>query len=60
MSRTRTVLVDRSGLRRELWWFPYSAKGEELVRAVLSWRARRGLSGLVAAARRLLGGGGGS
>ncbi len=55
MSRTRSVLVDRSGLRRELWWFPYSEGGRRLVRAVLSWRARRGLGGLWAALRTWMG-----
>lgn len=57
MTRSRSVLVDRSGLARELWWFPYSRRGERLVRAVLSWRARGGVRGLWAAARRFLGGG---
>lgn len=51
MSRTRSVLVDRSGLGRELWWFPYSAKARRLVRAVLAWRARRGVGGMWAGLR---------
>ena len=55
MSRTRTVLVDRLGLRREPWWFPYDEGGQRLTRAILAWRARGGLNGLVHAVKRLLG-----
>lgn len=53
MVRNRTMLVDRIGLGRELWWFPYRPVGERLVAAVTEWRARRGLSGLVGGLRTL-------
>lgn len=57
MTRTRTLFVDRSGLRRELWWFPYSARSANLMRGILEWRGRGGLAGAFGAVRRLLGGG---
>ncbi len=56
MSRTRTLLVDRTGWKRELWWFPYSERGSRAIRALLEWRAGGGLGGLARAARRMLGG----
>ena len=55
MTRSRTFLVDRLGLSREPWWFPYDEGTERLTRAVLALRAGGGLSGLFRAARRLLG-----
>ena len=55
MTRVRTFLVDRLGLAREPWWFPYDEGTDRLTRAVLALRARGGLSGLFRAARRLLG-----
>lgn len=58
MTRVRTLLVHRLGLTREPWWFPYSDAGTRLVRAVLDWRAWRGLGGLLRAARRIMGRGG--
>jgi len=58
MSRVRTVLVHRWGPRRELWWFPYTEGKRRLFRALLDWRATRGLAGLIAAAKRLIGRGG--
>lgn len=54
MTRTRTAFVDRLGLTKEPWWFPYDARGERLTRAVLDWRALGGLRGLIAAAARLV------
>lgn len=53
MTRTRTLLVDRSGLKREPYWFPYSMASVRLWRALLSWRARGGLSGIASLAGRL-------
>jgi len=50
MSRTRTLLADRVGLKRELWWFPYSERGSRFIRALLDWRTGRP----VRAAKRLL------
>lgn len=58
MVRPRTLLVDRFGFGREVWWFPYAPAGERLVEAVTEWRARRGFAGLWRAARVLLGRGG--
>jgi acyl-CoA reductase-like NAD-dependent aldehyde dehydrogenase len=55
MSRTRTLLSDWLGLRREVWWFPYSDRGTALVRALVDLRARGGPAGLVRAVRRLMG-----
>lgn len=43
MSRPRTVLIHRTGLARELWWFPYSRKGMRLVSALLEYRQSSGL-----------------
>lgn len=48
MSRTRTVAVDRLGLRREPWWFPYGPGSSRLVRALIAYRAAGGLSGALA------------
>lgn len=56
MTRTRTLLSDRFGLRREPWWFPYSSGSTRLMRSMLDWRGRGGVGGIVRAARRLLGG----
>jgi len=53
MTRTRTLLVDRFGLKREPYWFPYSRASARLMRAVLAWRARGGWSGLRSLAARL-------
>ncbi len=55
MSRARTMLVHRFGLRREVWWFPYTQGKLRLFRVLLEWRGAGGLRGLFAAARRLLG-----
>ena len=54
MSRTRSVLIDRLGMRRELWWFPYTERSVRLVRALVAFRARGGLWGILAAVRRFL------
>jgi len=56
LTHPRTVLVDRIGLRSEPWWFPYSAGGTRLFRALLHWRGYRGMRGLFRAARSFLGG----
>ncbi|MBW3534991.1 MAG: aldehyde dehydrogenase family protein [Gemmatimonadetes bacterium] len=44
MSRARTVLIHRTGLGRELWWFPYTKKGMRLVRALIQYRQSSGLA----------------
>ena len=51
VTRTRSVVVDRLGLKRELWWFPYSRVSERLLRSLflLRWKGwLRGLPRLVA------------
>ena len=55
MTQTRTMLVDRGGFRSEPWWFPYGPSGERLVEAVIEWRARGGLTGVVGVVRAMLG-----
>ncbi|GMV06057.1 MAG: aldehyde dehydrogenase [Gemmatimonadota bacterium] len=55
MTRTRTLLTDRTGMRRELWWFPYSPSSDRLMKAVLEWRGRGGLAGVLGAVRAFLG-----
>ena len=55
MTRSRTLLTDRAGLRREAYWFPYSKQSVRAMRALLHWRARGGLTGVVAMARQMLG-----
>lgn len=57
MSRVKSILVDRGGLTREPWWFPYSAASLRLSRATASWRRHRGVRGLVAMAWRMVAGG---
>jgi len=57
MSRTRTLLSDRAGLRREPWWFPYTPRSSALVRSILELRGRGGVAGAVRAVRRLMAGG---
>jgi succinate-semialdehyde dehydrogenase/glutarate-semialdehyde dehydrogenase len=54
MSRPHTVFVDRLGLKREPWWFPYSSTGTRLIHAVLDWRGLGGLGGATRAAGRFL------
>jgi len=43
VSRPRSVLVHRTGLSREIWWFPYSERGTRLMRALLGYRQSNGL-----------------
>jgi aldehyde dehydrogenase (NAD+) len=43
MSRTRSVLVHRTGLSKELWWFPYSERSTRLMRALLGYRQASGM-----------------
>jgi acyl-CoA reductase-like NAD-dependent aldehyde dehydrogenase len=56
MTRTRTLLVDRFGMKREPWWFPYSAASLRLMRGTLAWRGHGGLGGLLRGLRRWTGG----
>lgn len=53
MSRTHAVLVDRLGLRRELWWFPHRAGVARLLAAALAVRALGVVRGAGEALRRL-------
>jgi acyl-CoA reductase-like NAD-dependent aldehyde dehydrogenase len=48
VTRTRVTVVDRLGLPREPWWFPYSRATETLLWATLVSRWKRGFRGLVA------------
>ena len=43
LTRTRSVVVHRTGLTRELWWFPYGRKGEKLVELLLEARQGKGV-----------------
>jgi succinate-semialdehyde dehydrogenase/glutarate-semialdehyde dehydrogenase len=52
MSRTRSVLVHRTGLSRELWWFPYSERATRLMRALLVYRQSSGLGRVLHGLRR--------
>jgi hypothetical protein len=55
MTRTKTLFADRSGARREFYWFPYSTRSARVMRALLQWRARGGPGGLAELVRGLLG-----
>ncbi len=55
VTRTRSVLVDRLGLEREPWWFPYSRSSERLVRTLASLRWRGWLRGLTSEAASRIG-----
>lgn len=57
MTRWKSVVVDRGGLAREPWWFPYDPAGLRMARATTSWRRHRGVKGVLALAWRLLAGG---
>ena len=57
MTKVRTVLMHRWGLRRDLWWFPYTRAKMRIFESALVWRARRGVGGLVGAVVRFLRGG---
>ena len=46
MTRTRSVLVDRMGLKREPWWFPYSRSTRRLLEGTLRFRLTGGVRGL--------------
>jgi aldehyde dehydrogenase (NAD+) len=50
VTRTRSIVVDRLGLRREIWWFPYSRSSETALWAGLLFRWKGGFRGLMAGA----------
>jgi acyl-CoA reductase-like NAD-dependent aldehyde dehydrogenase len=54
MTRTRSVLVDRWGMAREPWWYPYTKEMETLMRAGLAARLKGGFRGLLAGAAILI------
>jgi hypothetical protein len=54
MSRPRSVLIHRTGLNRELWWFPYTERGTRLMRALLGYRHSGGVGQVVDVVRRLV------
>jgi acyl-CoA reductase-like NAD-dependent aldehyde dehydrogenase len=43
-TRARAFLVDRPGLRREPWWFPYTPMSRRLMRGIVAWEGLSGLS----------------
>jgi succinate-semialdehyde dehydrogenase/glutarate-semialdehyde dehydrogenase len=47
MTRTRGILIDRFGLEREPWWYPYDRKTQRMLRGTLLARVRGGVGGLV-------------
>jgi acyl-CoA reductase-like NAD-dependent aldehyde dehydrogenase len=46
VTRTKSVVVDRLGLKKEPWWFPYTRNSEVLLWAGLEYRWKGGLKGL--------------
>jgi succinate-semialdehyde dehydrogenase/glutarate-semialdehyde dehydrogenase len=55
MTRTRSIFEDRLGLRREPWWYPYTAFSLRLHRTLVQWRGGSGWDGMVRALRTFLG-----
>ena len=51
LTRTRSVIVHRTGLSRELWWYPYNNRGRRLVQALIEYRQERGWRRLWAGVR---------
>lgn len=51
MTRSRSVTVDRLGLGREPFWFPYGQGSRRLVRALIAYRREGGLRGVLAGLR---------
>ena len=43
LTRQRSVVIHRTGLSKELWWFPYSNKGLKLIRVLLESRQEKGV-----------------
>jgi len=54
MTRIRSILVDRLGLEREPWWFPYSRTTERILKGALLFRLKGGLRGVWAGATHVL------
>jgi acyl-CoA reductase-like NAD-dependent aldehyde dehydrogenase len=51
LTRTRSVIVHRTGLSRELWWYPYNNRGRRLVQALIEYRQEKGWRRLWAGVR---------
>jgi hypothetical protein len=45
------VIVHRTGLSRELWWYPYNNRGRRLVQALIEYRQEKGWRRLWAGVR---------
>jgi hypothetical protein len=45
------VIIHRTGLSRELWWFPYNKKGLRLVQVLMEARQEKGIRRLWAGLR---------
>jgi succinate-semialdehyde dehydrogenase/glutarate-semialdehyde dehydrogenase len=54
LTRTHSTVIDRLGLEREPWWFPYSKVTEMLLWATLLFRWKGGFRGLLSATVALL------
>lgn len=51
MTRTRSVLVNRTSRSRDPWWFPYRSGQRRLTRALLEFRRAGGVRGAFRAVR---------
>ena len=51
LTRSRSVIIHRTGLSRELWWFPYNKKGLRLVQVLMEARQEKGIRRLWAGLR---------
>ncbi len=54
VTRSRGVVIDRLGLVREPWWFPYSRATERMLKGTLLVRMKGGLGGVLAGAFHIL------
>lgn len=54
LTRTRGIVVDRLGLEREPWWFPYSRATERVLWATVLFRWKGGLRGVISGALALV------
>lgn len=56
LTRARSVLVHRSFVKRDPWWFPYGPRSARLIRSLLGWEGESGVRRLTGALKGLLGG----
>jgi hypothetical protein len=54
LTRSRSVVIHRTGLSRELWWFPYHKKGLRLVEVLIEARNVKGVWRLWSGLRRFV------